>query len=95
LIQRDRADSETLGNFVDVAVLVDVLSSVVESPDELCSLFAGVPEPLQLLESMWRHEAPETALVLDALGHHLPDRTLAKAARKAAMRHRSWMANRS
>jgi hypothetical protein len=95
LIQRDRADPETLGNFVDVAVLVDVLSSVVESPEELCSLFTGVPEPLQLLENMWRHPAPETALVLDALGQHLPDRALAKAARKAAVRHRSWISNRA
>ena len=93
LMQRERADAETLGNFVDVAVLVDVLSSATEAPEELCSLFVGVPEPLRLLERMWRHPAPETAAVLDALGRHLPDRALAKAARKAAVRHRSWMAN--
>jgi hypothetical protein len=93
LIQRGRADAETLGNFVDVAVLVDLLSSAVEAPEELCGLFAGVPEPLRLLDNMWRHPAPETVLVLDALGRHLPDRTLAKAARKAAVRHRSWKAN--
>ncbi|OBE99646.1 hypothetical protein [Mycobacterium sp. 852002-10029_SCH5224772] len=95
LIQRDRADAETLAAFVDVAVLVDVLSSTLESPEELCDLFAGMSDPSQLLEDIWRHPAPETALVLDALGRHLPDRTLAKAARKAAVRHRSWMANRA
>jgi hypothetical protein len=61
----------------------------------LASLFTAAPEPLQLLENTWRHQAPETALVLDALGRHLPDRALAKAARKAAVRHRSWMANSS
>jgi hypothetical protein len=61
--------------------IVDVLSSTVQSPEELCTLFVGMSEPLRLLESMWRHPAPETALVLDALGRHLPDRTLAKAAR--------------
>lgn len=94
LIQRDRADHETLGNFVDVAVLVDVFSTVTESPEELCGLFAVVPEPLALLESMWRHPAPETELVLDALGQHLVDKSLSKAARKAAIRHRCWMANR-
>lgn len=93
LIQRRRADSETLASFVDVAVLVDVLAESMESPEELCSLFAGMSDPAQLLEDIWRHPAPETALVLDALGRHLPDRTLAKAARKAAVRHRSWMAN--
>lgn len=37
---------------------------------------------------------PHTAAVLDALGQHLPDRKLAKAARKGAIRHRSWIANR-
>ncbi|WP_293326254.1 hypothetical protein [Mycobacterium sp.] len=92
LMQRDRADPETLASFVDVAVLVDVFSAA--EPEELCSLFAGVPDPRQLLEDMWRHPAPETALVLDALGRHLPDHALAKAARKAAVRHRSWLANR-
>jgi hypothetical protein len=94
LIQQDRADHETVGNFVDVAVLVDVFSAVAQSPEELCSLFAGMPEPLSLLERMWRHPAPEAELVLDALGQHLPDKSLAKAARKAAIRRRSWLASR-
>lgn len=94
LIQRDRADAETLASFVDVAVLVDVLAGTLESPEELCGLFAGLSDPSQLLDDIWRHPAPETALVLDALGRHLPDRALAKAARKAAVRHQSWMANR-
>lgn len=94
LIGRGCADAETLSGFVDVAVLIDMLWREVEDPEELCKLFAGMPEPLQLLETMWRHPVPETALVLDALGRHLPDRTLAKAARKAAIRHGSWMANR-
>ncbi len=90
----DRADAETLGSFVDTAVLVDVLAGSVDDPKELCTLFSAAQDPLQLLESMWRHPAPETAPVLDALGRHLPDRALAKAARKAAVRHRSWIANR-
>lgn len=94
LIARDPADAAVLGSFVDVGVLVDVLSRDVDDPDELCGLFAGMSEPLQLIENMWRHPAPETAPVLDALGRHLPDRALAKAARKAAVRHRSWLANR-
>jgi hypothetical protein len=94
LIARDPADAAVLGSFVDIGVLIDVLSRDVDDPDELCGLFTAAPEPLQLLENMWRHPAPETALVLDALGRHLPDRTLAKAARKAAVRHRSWIANR-
>ena len=50
-------------------------------------------DPEAMLEFFWRHRAPETAAVLDVLGQHLPDRKLAKQARKAAMRHRSWLAN--
>ncbi len=94
LISHERADAATLGSFVDVAVLVDMLAGNVDDPDELCSVFAGMSEPSQLLESMWRHPAPETAQVLDVLGRHLSDRALAKEARKAAVRHRSWLANR-
>ncbi|ORW28754.1 hypothetical protein AWB91_25945 [Mycobacterium paraense] len=94
LMSVDRADAETLGSLVDTAVLVDVLAGSVDDPKELCTLFGAAQEPLRLLENMWRHPAPETAPVLDALGRHLPDRTLAKAARKAAVRHRSWIANR-
>jgi hypothetical protein len=94
LISHGRGDTATLGSFLDVGALVDVLSGSVDDSEELCGLFASAQEPLQLLEDMWRHPAPETVLVLDALGQHLPDRVLAKAARKAAVRHRSWIANR-
>jgi hypothetical protein len=94
LIARERADATTLGSFVDVAVLVDVLAGDVDDPEKLCSFFACMSEPLRLLEDMWRNPAPETLLVLDSLGSHLSDRALAKAARRAAVRHRSWIANR-
>jgi hypothetical protein len=47
-----------------------------------------------LLEELWRHDQPETIEILEILGAHLSDRNLAKAARKAALKHRSWMANR-
>ena len=93
LIARDPADAATLGSFVDIAVFIDVLSADLDAPEELCRTFTEMSEPLQLLENIWRHPAPETALVLDALGRHLPNRALAKAARKAAVRHRSWIAN--
>ena len=47
-----------------------------------------------LMEELWRHEQPETIEILEVLGKHLPDKKLAKAARKASIKHRSWMANR-
>jgi hypothetical protein len=42
---------------------------------------------------MWRHDQPETIELLEALGRHLTDKKMAKAARKAAFKHRSWLAN--
>ena len=42
-----------------------------------------------LLADMWRVDLPETATVLEALGKHIPDKALAKAARKALFKHRS------
>jgi hypothetical protein len=79
---------------VDIAVLVDSLAVDAEEPESLCAFFGGLHEPFELLEEMWRHPAPETGVVLDTLGLHLQDKALAKAARKAAVKHRSWMANR-
>lgn len=97
LASRDLADQAIVDQFMNVGVLVDLLSTSLDDPEALCTMFAGslTPEELaQMLEDMWRHPAAETGEVLDALGRHLPDAKLAKAARKAAMRHRSWMANR-
>lgn len=97
LMNHGLADRETVGEFVDAGVLIDVLTTTLDDPDEMCALFTGsssAEEVSAMLDDMWRHPAAETADVLDALGRHLPDAKLAKAARKAAMRHRSWMANR-
>jgi hypothetical protein len=93
LISRERADAATLGSFVDTGVLIDTLASELDDPERVCDFFADVSDPYGLLEDIWRHPAPETAAVLDALGSHLSEKALAKAARKAAIRHRSWMAN--
>jgi hypothetical protein len=94
LIARDRADAATLGGFIGTLVRVDLLAAELDDPEKLCESFTNGPDPYQLLDEMWRQPTRETALVLDSLGRHLPDPKLAKAARKAAMRHRSWMANR-
>lgn len=94
LISRERADAATLGSFVGVGVLVDALVRDLDDPQELCGFFSSLSDPLQVLDDMWRHPAPETGLVLDALGRHLSDHILAKAAGRAAVRHRSWLANR-
>lgn len=94
LISHQRAEAVTLSGFVDLAVLVDALAVDVNEPERLCAFFGGLYNPFELLEEMWRHPAPETGPVLDTLGHCLQDKALAKAARRAAVKHRSWMANR-
>jgi hypothetical protein len=93
LLDHGLADPDTVGGFITPAALLDILSELVEVPEVLCEQFLSAPDPDAILEFLWRHPAPETAAVLDALGRHLPDRALAKQARKAALRHRSWLAN--
>ncbi len=96
LLERGLATPEELGSFLDVGPLVDLLATVLDAPDALSELFARsyAMADDDLLEELWRHDQPETIEILDALGKHLPDKQLAKAARKAALKHRSWMANR-
>ena len=98
LLARGMADQSEVGELVDIGVFVDVLAVTLDDPEELCELFSSAPhsaDQFAALERMWQHPSPHTAAVLDALGQHLFDRKLAKAARKAAIRHRSWMANRT
>jgi len=93
LLDHGLADGDTVGGFITPAIMVDILSQLIDHPNVLCEQFLGGHDPDRMLEFFWRHPAPETAAVLDALGRHLPDRALAKQARKAAIKHRSWMAN--
>ncbi|WP_319454539.1 MULTISPECIES: hypothetical protein [unclassified Mycobacterium] len=95
LLDRGLADGDTVGGFVTPAILVDILSQLVDHPDVLCEQFLGSHDPHRMLEFFWRHPAPETASVLDVLGRYLPDRVLAKQARKAGIKHQSWLANDS
>ncbi|OBG82403.1 hypothetical protein A5699_06320 [Mycobacterium sp. E802] len=93
LLDHGLATGDAVGSFITPTIMVDIMSQLVDHPDLLCEQFLQGHDPLRMLESFWRHPAPETAQVLDVLGRHLPDRSLAKQARKAAIKHRSWMAN--
>jgi hypothetical protein len=93
LLEHGLADGDTVGGFITPAVLADILSLLVEQPEILCEQFLRGHDPDGMLQFFWRHPAPEMAAVLDALGRNLPDRELAKQARTAAIKHRSWMAN--
>ena len=97
LLARGLADEAEVGGLIDIGVFVDVLAARLDEPEELCEMFSEAPQAADqydALEQMVRHPAPETRLVLDTIGQHHPDKKLAKAARKAVFRHRSWMASR-
>ena len=94
LLDRGLADGDTVGGFITPAVMADILSQLVDHPDVLCEQFLLGHDPSGTLEFFWRHPAPEIPAVLEVLGRHLPDPALAKQARAAAIKHRSWMANR-
>ncbi|MDH2428667.1 hypothetical protein [Sphaerisporangium sp. TRM90804] len=74
-------------------VSVDLLAVSVPAGDDDAAAFAGslagAAPSAHVIEEMWRVDHPDVAEVLDLLGRHLPDRNLAKAARKAAFKARS------
>ena len=96
LLANALATPDDLSAFIDIGPMVDLLSTLLDEPNTLADLFLTSYANVDgdLLEDLWRHDQPETIEILDTLGAHLSDRKLAKAARKAALKHRSWMANR-
>jgi hypothetical protein len=96
LIDHGLASHDELGGFLTLGPLVDALSELIDLPDVLAEMFAELDAASggDVLEDLWRHDQPETLELLLALGRHLPDKRKAKAARTAANKHRSWIANR-
>lgn len=97
LLEHGLATVDELGSFMDITPMVDVLATTLDEPSMLCELFVQAYEHAgdSLLEELWRHDQPETIEILDTLGRHVPDKKLAKACRKAAIRHRSLTGNPS
>ena len=95
LAQHGLADPAAVAPFMSVGPLIDHLSLLLDAPDLMADMFSESQREMvdDLLGEMWRHDQPETLPVLETLGRALPDKRLAKAARKAAIRHRSWRAN--
>jgi hypothetical protein len=83
-----------------VAGLVDVLAVMLDlgGPREVVGGFdqgADQGQQLDLLDHIWRSEHPRLADVLQVIGANHPVKVVAKAARKALIRHRSWLARPS
>ncbi|MFG1999996.1 hypothetical protein ACGFNU_12685 [Spirillospora sp. NPDC048911] len=78
-----------------VWMFVDTVAGMLETAepaDAVAAALAGAPVEVELgamIDDMWRCEHPDTADVLAALGDHVPDKAVAKAARKAAYKARS------
>jgi hypothetical protein len=96
LLGHDLATQQEVGAFVDIGPFIDMIHTVIDESDALDQIFRQAQEMAfdDLIEDMWRHDQPETVEVLEALGRHLTDKQMAKAARKAVVKHRSWLANR-
>ncbi|GAA3802824.1 hypothetical protein GCM10022226_23300 [Sphaerisporangium flaviroseum] len=75
--------------WVSVDMLALAMPAAEENPEQFAGNLAGAGPPAHVIEEMWRVDHPDVAEVLDLLGRHLPDRNVAKAARKAAFKARS------
>lgn len=95
LLEHGMATSDDVGGFVDLTPLVDMMFMVSDAPEEIDKMFRWAVDAIDgdVIEELWRHDQPETIIVLEAAGRHVTDRTLAKRIRTAANKHRSWLAN--
>ncbi len=96
LLGHDLATEDEVAAFVDIGPFVDMIHTLIDEPGDLDDVFRQAQEMTfdDLIDDLWRHDQPETLEVLEALGRHLTDKQQAKAARKAVIKHRSWLANR-
>jgi hypothetical protein len=79
----------------DAAGWVRLLHTVIElwGPAAAASVWAASASGDRgieaMLDTVWRVQGEPTEVVLSAIGGHHPDKTIAKAARKALFKHRS------
>jgi hypothetical protein len=74
-----------------------VIYDVGGRDDLFAALAAGDCGPVEqaaLLDNLWRTEHPRIVDLLEVIGEHHPDQRVAKSARKALLRHRSFLASR-
>lgn len=75
-----------------------VVTYDVGGPEDLLATLAagdcGPDEQAALLEHFWRTEHPRIAELLEVISEHHPDKRVVKSARKALLRHRSFIASR-
>jgi hypothetical protein len=75
-----------------------VVTYDVGGPEDLLAALAagecGPVEQAALLDHFWRTEHPRVPELLEVISEHHPDKRVVKSARKALLRHRSFIASR-
>jgi hypothetical protein len=99
LVTRGAIDPATVDPARVVSGLIDFIAAALDGggPTEVVAIFSEGPQEqhLNLLDTIWRIDHPRLAEVLDTLGKHHPVKVVAKAARKALVRHRSRPAHQA
>ncbi len=96
LVEHEFEPAATLAD-PDPRVVVDVLATmmVTHGPEGLVEVLEAVgshAQQAERIQGLWRQSNPATPFVLEAIGQTHPTKVVAKAARKAAMQHRTWLA---
>lgn len=95
LVDRGVEDPSALFDPDDLSWFVDVLAQrlVTRGPEGLSDTLAlagGHDGQIAVITALWRMPSPATELVLAAIGEMHPVKAVAKAARKALFKRRSW-----
>jgi len=91
LLLRGAIEASTVDPDVMLVGTVEVAAAMLDDagPEGVVEFFGtDVDQTTDVLEHLWRAEHERTAEVLDVLGHHHPDKRIAKAARRSLMKAR-------
>lgn len=92
LLLRGAIEPSTVDPELMLVGTVEVAAAMLDEggPEGVVEFFgADVDETTDVLRQLWRAEHERTVEVLDVLGHHHPDKAIAKAARRSLMQARS------
>ncbi len=92
LSDNSELDLESVDPARVLAGLVDVLAVALETggPEDVIACLQTEGDALpELMDTLWRMDHPRIGEVLEVIGHYHPAKPVAKAARKALMKHRN------